>query len=302
MTSSQTSTLSMHKADDNDEVDDLSSDEENFYSQSNEPSREDIDFPHGSREDIALPHGSREDIDLPHGSQESKPNRDHRSSLPRRQKRDSLRVRRDSRDEYSKQLLDSLDRQENEIKDLENKVHSLRKEVRECFSNLDEKLSCFEVKIELIANLVSSWFQHPFGDRRCRGFCTKHVRTDKCLCRGLKEPHRCCGHMVSGLCDCWHCTIKRGILPTGSNTILLKPFGRICLNIAAKLILISDRCVESHRLFFWLCIDSVKKIAADHFTQRSFSFVRRLVRRRITLATRGPVLKIFAHKKANIQT
>ena len=195
----------MHNGDDKDEVDDRSSDDEIFFSQSNEPSREDIDPPSNepSREDIDLPSNepSREDIDLPHGSQEFKPNRDHRS-LPRRQKRDILlRGRRDSRDEYSRQVLDSLDRQENEIKDLENKVRSLRKEVRECFSNLDQKLSSFEVKVDLIVNLVSSWFQHPSNDRRCRGFCSKHVRTDKCLCRGLKDPHRCCGH-ISGLCDC----------------------------------------------------------------------------------------------------
>ena len=209
-------TISVQKASDN-EGDDRSSDEEAFYSQSNQP--------------------SREDIDPPQGAQESKPNRDYRSSLPRRQKRDSLRGRRDSRDEYSRQLLDSLDRQENEIKDLETEVRSLRKEVRERFSNMDEKLSGFEVKVDLIVNLVSSWFQHPFSDRRCRGFCTKHVRTDKCLCRGLKEPHRCCGH-ISGLCDCWHCTIKRGILSTGSNTFLVNPVGRNCLNIATKLILV----------------------------------------------------------------
>ena len=130
----------MHKAND-DQVDDHYSDEEAFYShiESNEPSREDID----------LPHGSREDIDLPHGSQESKPNRDHRISLLRRKKRDGLRGRIFSRDEYSRQLPDSSDRQENEIKDPENKVHPLRKEVLECFSNLDEELSCSEVKVDL---------------------------------------------------------------------------------------------------------------------------------------------------------
>ena len=171
----------MHKAKYNEEHDDRSSNEEIFYPTSNEP--------------------SREDIDLPSRSQEPEPNRDHRS-LPRRQKRDIVnRDRRDSPAEYSQQLLDSLDRQEQEIKDLQTKVRSLRKEVREGFSNLEQKLSCFEAKVDLIANLVSSWFQHPSNDRRCRGFCTKHVRTDKCLCRGLKDPHRCCGH-ISGVCDC----------------------------------------------------------------------------------------------------
>ena len=176
------STLAMYKADLNDELDrDGSSDEEIFYSTSNEPSRENIDLPQR----------------ILHGSQESEPNRDHRS-FPRGQKRDiSTRCRRDTRDEYSLQLLDSMNRQEKEIKDLETKVRSLRKEVRECFSNLDLKLSSFEVKVDLLVN----WFQHPSSDRRCRGFCSKHVRTDKCLCRGLNEPHRCCGH-ISGVCDC----------------------------------------------------------------------------------------------------
>jgi len=171
----------MYKADNNEELDDRPSDEEIFYPTSNEP--------------------SREDIDLPRISQEPESNRDHRS-LPRKQKRNMLnRGRRDSADEYSQQLLDSLDRQEREIKDLQTKVRALRKEVLEGFSNLEQKLSCFEVKVDLIVNLVSSWFQHPSSDRRCRGFCTKHVRTDKCLCRGLKEPHRCCGR-ISGVCDC----------------------------------------------------------------------------------------------------
>lgn len=175
----------MYKSDDNEELDGRSSDEEIFYPTSNEPSREDIDLPQRIRQ----------------GSQEPEPNRDH-CSLPRGPKRDLLiRGRRDSRDEYSQQLLDSLDRQEKEIKDLETKVRSLRKEVREGFSNLEQKLSCFEVKVDLIVNLLSSWFQHPSSDRRCRGMCTKHVRTDKCLCRGLKEPHRCCGR-ISGVCDC----------------------------------------------------------------------------------------------------
>ena len=186
MKSAYTSAPSMCKADDNNELDDRSSDEDIFYPTSNEPSREDTYL-------------------SPRGSRESKPNRDHRSS-PRGQKSDTLKrgrrdSRRDSRDEYNRQLLDSLDRQEKEIKNLETKVRSLRKEVRECFSNLEQKLSSFEVKVDLIVNLVSSWFQNPSSDRRCRGFCTKHVRTDKCLCHGLKEPHRCCGH-IGGVCDC----------------------------------------------------------------------------------------------------
>ena len=180
MKSAYTSAISMCKADDNDELGDRSSGEDIFYSTSNEPSREDIYL-------------------SPHGSREIKQNRDY-LSLPRGQKRDILK-RGDSRDEYSWQLLDSLGRQEKEIKDLETKVLSLRKEVRECFSSLDQKLSSFEVKVDLIVNLVSSWIQHPSSDRRCRGFCTKHVRTDKCLCHGLKEPHRCCGR-IGGVCDC----------------------------------------------------------------------------------------------------
>lgn len=170
----------MYNADYNDEFDDRASDEEIFYATSNEAIREDIDLPRRSR----------------HGSQESEVHRDHHN-VSRGQTRDM----RDRRDEYIRQLLDSLDRQEQEIKDLDTKLRSLRGEVREYFSNLEEKLSCFEEKVDLVINLVSSWVQHPASDRRCRGFCTKHVRTDKCLCRGLKEPHRCCGR-IGGVCDC----------------------------------------------------------------------------------------------------
>lgn len=158
----------------NDEFED--SEEEIFYPTSNEAIREDIDRPRRSRD----------------GSLESALFRDH--AVPRGQPRDR-------RDDYIRELHDALDRQEQEIKDLDTKLRELRGEVREYFSNLEEKLSCFEEKVDLVINLVSSWVHHPANDRRCRGFCSKHVRTEKCLCRGLKEPHRCCGR-IGGICDC----------------------------------------------------------------------------------------------------
>ena len=170
----------MNNSNYNNELDDCSSDEEIFYPTSNEALREDIDLPRRRC----------------YGSRESKPNRDHRS-LPRGQKLDC----QDGRDEYSRQLLDSLEQQEQEIKNLDTKLRALGEEVREYFSNLEEKLSCFDEKMDLIVNLVSSFFRHSTTDRRCRGFCSKHVRTGTCLCRGLKEPHRCCGK-ISGVCDC----------------------------------------------------------------------------------------------------
>lgn len=159
-----------------DELDYSDSDEEIFYP-SNEAIREDIDRPRKSR-DVSL---------------ESALLRD-KAAFPRSQPRDR-------RDDYIRELHDALNRQEQEIKDLDTKLRDLRGEVREYFSNLEQKLSCFEEKVDLVINLVSSWVHHPAQDRRCRGFCSKHVRTDKCFCRGLKEPHRCCGR-IGGICDC----------------------------------------------------------------------------------------------------
>ena len=98
-------------------------------------------------------------------------------------------------------LQSALEKQDEEIRELNTHLRELREECREYFSSLEEKLSCFEGKVDLVINLVSSWTQHPSMDRRCQGFCTKHVRTEKCLCRGLKEPHRCCGR-IGGICDC----------------------------------------------------------------------------------------------------
>ncbi|KAJ7381993.1 hypothetical protein OS493_037818 [Desmophyllum pertusum] len=163
---------------DRDDLDNRSSDEEIFYP-SNEAIREDTDQPRRSRDD----------------SVDSELYRDHFASLPPRGQTP------DHRDEYIRELHDALDRQGEEIKDLGTKLQDLRGEVREYFSSLEQKLSCFEEKVDLVINLVSSWAHHPSRDRRCRGFCSKHVRTDKCLCRGLKEPHRCCGR-IGGICDC----------------------------------------------------------------------------------------------------
>lgn len=167
--------------------------------------RNDFDHP-DSDEDIFYPtttcnvHGAcREDIDRPRrgrdDSLESALFRDDALSS-RGQSRDRSRNRRDG---YIVELHESLVRQETEIRDLNSKLRDLRGEIREYFTNLEQKLTCFEEKVDLVINLVSSWVQHL--DRRCRGFCSKHVRTDKCLCRGLKEPHRCCGR-ISGICDC----------------------------------------------------------------------------------------------------
>ena len=84
-------------------------------------------------------------------------------------------------------LQSALDKQDEEIKELNTQLRELREECREYFSSLEEKLSCFEEKVDLVINLVSSWTHHPSMDRRCRGFCTKDVRTKKRLCRGLNE-------------------------------------------------------------------------------------------------------------------
>lgn len=162
-------------------------------------SRDDCDDP-DSDEDIFYPttmcngyEACREDIDRSRRGRDDSLESDVLSS--RGQSRGG------SRYDYIVELHESLDRQETEIRDLNTKLRDLRGEVREYFTNLEQKLSCFEEKVDLVINLVSSWVQHPAIDRRCRGFCSKHVRTDKCLCRGLKEPHRCCGR-IGGVCDC----------------------------------------------------------------------------------------------------
>lgn len=103
--------------------------------------------------------------------------------------------------EYIELLHQALDKQDEEIRKLDSQLKELREECREYFTNLEEKLTCFEEKVDLVLNLVSSLVTHPAVDRKCRGFCSKHVRTEKCLCRGLRDPHRCCGRL-SGLCEC----------------------------------------------------------------------------------------------------
>ena len=91
------------------------------------------------------------------------------------------------RHQYIQNLQSALDKQDEEIKELNTQLRELREECREYFSSLEEKLSCFEEKVDLVINLVSSRTHHLSMDRRCRGFCTKDVRTKKCLCRGLNE-------------------------------------------------------------------------------------------------------------------
>lgn len=155
------------------------SEEEIFYPTSNEVSRVDVDQVRRSRE----------------GSVASEFYREHYGASTREA------IAHDRRDDYIQELHQALDKQGEEIKELDTQLRELRVECREYFSSLEEKLTCFEEKVDFVINLVSSWVQHPSRDRRCRGFCTKHVRTDKCLCRGLKEPHRCCGR-IGGVCDC----------------------------------------------------------------------------------------------------
>ena len=91
------------------------------------------------------------------------------------------------RDQYIQNLQSALEKQDEEIRELNTQLRELREEYREYLSSLEEKLSCFEEKVDLVINLVSLWTHHPSMDCRCRGFCTKHVRTEKCLCRVLNE-------------------------------------------------------------------------------------------------------------------
>lgn len=152
------------------------SEEEIYYPTSNEVSRVDINQPRTSREGLA-PYEFYRNYD------------------------EAIRGDADYRDQYIQNWQSALEKQDEEIRELNTHLRELREECREYFSSLEEKLSCFEGKVDLVINLVSSWTHHPSMDRRCQGFCTKHVRTEKCLCRGLKEPHRCCGR-IGGICDC----------------------------------------------------------------------------------------------------
>ena len=85
------------------------------------------------------------------------------------------------------ELAERFGKQDEEIREVNTQLRELREGFREYFSSLEEKLSCFEQKVDLVVNLVSLWTHHPSMDRRCRGFCTKHARTEKSLCRGLNE-------------------------------------------------------------------------------------------------------------------
>lgn len=152
-----------------------------------------------SEEEIYYPTSnevSREDINQPRTNRESSVASEFYRNYDEAKKGDA-----NYRDQYIQNLQSALEEQEEEIRELNTQLRELREECREYFSRLEEKLSCFEEKVDLVLNLVSSWTHHPSMDRRCRGFCTKHVRTEKCLCRGLKEPHRCCGR-IGGNCDC----------------------------------------------------------------------------------------------------
>lgn len=152
-----------------------------------------------SEEEIYYPTSnevSREDINQPRTNRESSVASEFYRNYDEAKKGDA-----NYRDQYIQNLQSALEEQEEEIRELNTQLRELREECREYFSRLEEKLSCFEEKVDLVLNLVSSWTHHPSMDRRCRGFCTKHVRTEKCLCRGLKEPHRCCGR-IGGICDC----------------------------------------------------------------------------------------------------
>ena len=91
------------------------------------------------------------------------------------------------RDQYIQNLQSGLEQQDEELRELNTQLLELREECREYFSSLEEKLSCLEGKVDLVINLVYLWTHHPSMDRRCRGFCTKDVRTKKRLCRGLNE-------------------------------------------------------------------------------------------------------------------
>lgn len=65
----------------------------------------------------------------------------------------------------------------------------------------DDMLTYINCKIDLLTEQVLFIAKKVSNDRRCRGYCVKHVRTKKCLCRGFEQTHRCCGR-VGSLCDC----------------------------------------------------------------------------------------------------
>ena len=74
-------------------------------------------------------------------------------------------------------------------------------EIRSYFVDLKSSFEVFENKLDFISEKIIWLADRLKRDRRCRGYCTKHVRTKKCLCRGFEDPHRCCGRH-GGICDC----------------------------------------------------------------------------------------------------
>lgn len=98
-----------------------------------------------------------------------------------------------------------VDNQASCILGLQDSVKKVRKYVRNMEKRILETEADFRTEVnEKLAMLSENLNKVMMLDtRRCSGRCRKHVRTEKCLCRGFTTaaPHVCCGKQ-GGICDC----------------------------------------------------------------------------------------------------
>lgn len=97
-----------------------------------------------------------------------------------------------------------VDKQSHALQELRDSLKKLRKscllEIKRRCDRETEWRAGIEEKISILSNRLNELSERD--SRRCHGRCTKHVKTEKCLCQGFSSlPHVCCGK-EGGICDC----------------------------------------------------------------------------------------------------
>ena len=103
------------------------------------------------------------------------------------------------------ELREIVDNQAASILGLQDSLKKMRKYVRNMEKRMLEIEADFRTEINEKLDALSENFNKVtmLDTRQCSGRCRKHVRTEKCLCRGFTTaaPHVCCGKQ-GGICDC----------------------------------------------------------------------------------------------------
>ena len=103
------------------------------------------------------------------------------------------------------ELREIVDNQASCILGLQDSVKKVRKYVRNMEKRILEIEADFRTEINKKVAALSENLNKVMmlNTRRCDGRCRKHVRTEKCLCRGFTTaaPHVCCGKQ-GGICEC----------------------------------------------------------------------------------------------------